>query len=282
MENEKTKTIRAVIFDWAGTVVDYGCFAPIYGLVEAFKAFDIDVSLDTARQDMGLAKRDHIRKLLATPSVGEGFRTAHGRSSTENDIDAIHQHLEAGLLVRLRDFAVPIHGVVDMVSELTSAGIQIGSTTGYTRPMMDVILPIAMEAGYRPQVVVTSSEVPTGRPAPWMCFENAKRLGVYPMDRLVKVGDTLVDVDEGRNAGMWTVGVIEGSNLLGLSRSEVITMKPNDLELRKEHVVEQMMSRGADIVIDRIVDLPDAIKSIEQRLALGGRPGEGQRELAQA
>ncbi|GMA61269.1 phosphonoacetaldehyde hydrolase [Alicyclobacillus fastidiosus] len=282
MENQKTKTIRAVIFDWAGTVVDFGCFAPIYGLVEAFQAFGVDVSLDAARRDMGLAKRDHIRKLLSLQSVEEAFRTAHGRSSTESDIDKIHEHLETGLLSRLRDFAAPIDGVVDMVDKLTSAGIQVGSTTGYTRPMMDVILPIAMEAGYRPQAVVTPSEVPTGRPAPWMCYENAKRLGIYPMDRLVKVGDTLVDIDEGRNAGMWTVGVIEGSNLLGLSQSDVMTMPQSDLILRKKHVRQQMVHRGADLVIDRIVDLPDAILSIEQALDIGGRPGEGQRELAQA
>ncbi|MFB5191371.1 phosphonoacetaldehyde hydrolase [Alicyclobacillus fastidiosus] len=282
MENRQAKSIRGVIFDWAGTVVDYGCFAPIYGLVEAFQAFGVDVPLSTARQDMGLAKWDHIRKLLAMPSVEESFQKAHGRPSTEKDIDAIHDHLETGLLLRLRDFAAPIDGVVDMVDQLASGGIHIGSTTGYTRPMMDVILPIAMEAGYRPQVVVTPSEVPAGRPAPWMCYENAKRLGIYPMDQLVKVGDTLVDIDEGRNAGMWTVGVIEGSNLLGLSQTEVVAMDPSDLKLKKKHVMEQMTERGADIVIDRIVDLPDAIVAIEQSLATGGRPCEGHRELAQA
>lgn len=265
--------IGAVIFDWAGTVVDYGCIAPVAGLHDAFAAQGVTVPLEVIRRDMGIAKRGHIEKLLALPSVATAFETANGHPADASDADAIFKAFETLLRERLTEYARPLEGVVEMVEELRADGIRVGSTTGYSRSLMETVIPIAAEWGYRPECVMTPGDVPMGRPAPWMCLENAKHLGVYPMSRIVKVGDTLVDIDEGRNAGMWTVGVVEGSSLLGLSQEEVAELSANALDSIKDQVMERYARHGADCVIDRIGDLPQALVTIEKRLARGGRPG---------
>ena len=99
-------------------------------------------------------------------------------------------------------------------------GIKIGSTTGYTRAMMDVVLPAAAARGYVVDNCVTSDGLPTGRPAPYMIYKNMTELAVPSVDCVVKVGDTIADIKEGVNAKVWTVGVVPGSNELGLTLDE--------------------------------------------------------------
>lgn len=57
-------TYKAVIFDWAGTTVDYGCFAPVQAFVEVFCHFGIEPTMEEVRKPMGMLKRDHIRTML--------------------------------------------------------------------------------------------------------------------------------------------------------------------------------------------------------------------------
>ena len=49
-----------VIFDWAGTMVDFGCRAPVAALLEAFKIQGVEISEAAARADMGMAIGTHL------------------------------------------------------------------------------------------------------------------------------------------------------------------------------------------------------------------------------
>jgi phosphonoacetaldehyde hydrolase len=69
-----------VIFDWAGTMVDFGCEAPVKALLEAFAAESVRIDEATARRDMGKSKKDHVAALLADPTVAAAWREAHGRT----------------------------------------------------------------------------------------------------------------------------------------------------------------------------------------------------------
>ena len=82
---------------------------------------------------------------------------------------------------------------------------------------------------------------------------------MYPPSAVVKVGDTVVDIQEGKNAGAWSIGILTGSNLLGLTQAEYEAMAPDELEQRKQ--------AGADLVIDSIRELPDAVAEINRRMA---------------
>lgn len=120
--------------------------------------------------------------------------------------------------------------------------------------------------------VVCASDVRQSRPAPWMCFENAHRLNVYPMQAIVKVGDTTSDIEEGLNAGMWSVGVAKSGNELGLSKLEVETLEPDQLKGKLEAAYTRMYAAGAHYVIDTIEHLPRVLNEINSQISLGGQP----------
>lgn len=264
--------LKAVILDWAGTAVDYGSFAPTAVFLRLFENQNVKITAEDARSGMGLMKQDHLRTILARPSVAEAWKAAHGKPASEDDINNLFNDFVVMQLAVLKEFAEPIPGFLDVVKELRDRDMKIGTTTGYLRQMMEVLAPVAKENGYEPDCIVCPDEVPAGRPYPWMCYENAIRLGVFPMQAMVKVGDTLVDIEEGLNAGMWTVGLSLTGNLLGLSESEVNALSPEDRDNALKKIEAQLYQAGAHYVIEGIWDLPDVLDDIEFRLAQGEHP----------
>ncbi len=217
-------------------------------------------------------KRDHLRTILARPSVAEAWESTHGAPASEADIENLFNHFVPMQLSVLREYAEPIPGLLEVVAELRSQGIKIGSTTGYIRTMMDVLVPEARKNGYEPDCIVCPDEVPAGRPNPWMCYQNAIQLGIYPMWSMVKVGDTLPDIEEGRNAGMWTVGLSLTGNLLGLSEEDVDALSLHEKEEACQKAGAQLYRAGAHFVIDGIWDLPNVLEEIGVRLEEGECP----------
>ena len=79
--------IRAVLFDWAGTTVDYGSRALVEAFVEAFRRSGIELTAAEARGPMGRAKRDHIAAIFALPRVVEAWASCTtGRPTTQTSI----------------------------------------------------------------------------------------------------------------------------------------------------------------------------------------------------
>lgn len=264
--------VRAVIFDWAGTTVDYGSRAPVDAFIELFGRHGVTVTAEQARGPMGSYKKDHIRLILAMEPVAQQWQQRCGRSASTEDIDALFQEfipLQTEVIGRHADV---IPGVAQAVETLRRQGIVIGATTGYTRPMMTSLLAQAAAAGYSPESSVCADEIPVGRPAPWMAITSAMRLGVYPMQACVKVGDTLVDIAEGLNAGMWTVGITKTGNELGLSEAEVEALPAADLASRLRAASDRLLQAGAHFVIPEVAQLPAVITEINERLARGERP----------
>jgi phosphonoacetaldehyde hydrolase len=257
--------IQAVIFDWAGTTVDYGCFAPLDVFLEVFAKRHINLTLEEARGPMGMLKIDHIRALTQIPRVAALWKEIYGKQPDENDVNALYAQFEPALLGILTAYATPIDGVLDAVAELRTRGLKIGSTTGYTQSMMDVVVPEAAKLGYSPDSVVTPDGLPAGRPAPWMCYRNAINLGVYPMSAIVKVGDTLSDIREGVNAGAWSVGVVEGSSELALKKSDADLLPPDEFEARCSAVEKRYLDAGAHFTIRTMRELPALIDFLNSK-----------------
>ena len=255
--------IEGVIFDWAGTTVDYGCFAPLHVFIEVFKEKNVTITLDEARKPMGLLKIEHIRAILDMPRVKKEWQNVHGAAPSEADVQELYPKFEEKLFKSLAEFTTPIPGVLDAISMLRDKGIKIGSTTGYTGEMIKIVAENAKKKGYAPDVIATSDLVKAGRPYPWMCYYNAMMLGIYPMNRFIKVGDSATDMQEGRNAGMWTVGVVLGSSTLGLMEEEVREMDPAVLSQKMADARTELYEAGAHYVIDSIKELPQLIEKIE-------------------
>jgi phosphonoacetaldehyde hydrolase len=264
--------VKAVVLDWAGTAVDYGSFAPTAVFLRLFESQGVTITARDARSGMGLMKKDHLCTILAQPAVAAAWQTVHGAPSTEADIDHLFDNFVPMQLEVLKEYADPIPGTRDVMAELKSRAIKVGSTTGYIREMMDILAPVAAEKGYSPDCIVCPDEVPAGRPYPWMCYKNAMQLGVYPMEALVKVGDTLVDVEEGLNAGMWSVGISMTGNLLGMTEVEANALSVEERQALRAANEAQLYRAGAHYVIDGIWDLPNVLEDIEARLWCGERP----------
>lgn len=254
---------RAVIFDWAGTIIDYGCFSPLGAFVHAFKEFGLTLSIAEAREPMGMLKIEHIRALFNMPTIKKQFLTLYKREANENDIKALYESFEKSIFATLPDYTALLPFVSQSVRLLRDMGIKIGSTTGYTKAMMDTIIPLASANGYTPDCCIASDELGYGRPYPYMIYECARRLNVYPQECIVKIGDTAIDMQEGRNAGCKVIGVVLGSSTLGLSIEEVQTMPKDELENRKNQAKVKLYEAGAHLVIDDLSSLETALQIID-------------------
>ena len=261
------KKIECVILDWAGTAVDYGCFAPVSAFVESFKKMGLTVTAAETRAHMGLTKIEEIRALFAIGHVRKAFREKYGREYTEDDIQVCYAEFQRLLFATLRHYSMPISNVIEVIDALRNRGIKVGSTTGYTREMMDVVIPAAERMGYKIDACVTSDCLPAGRPYPYMIYQNMIELAIPSVDCVVKYGDTIADIKEGVNAKVWTVGVILGSNELGLTEEETAALPAEELEKRKADVRRRMLEAGAHYVVDSIEQLPEVIEDINQKLA---------------
>lgn len=258
--------IEAIIFDWAGTTVDYGCFAPLEVFLDIFSEAGVSITIEEARKPMGILKIEHIRVLLNEPRIHAEWGRVHGKAPDESDVLALYARYVPALMEILEKYALPNPYVLEAVSSLRNMGIKIGSTTGYTEEMMRVVIPAAKKNGYSPDCCFTPDGLPAGRPFPWMIYANATQLGVYPMSHIVKVGDTLSDIREGKNASCWSVGVIEGSNELGLRLKEKESMAPDELNKRCAEVEKRYYQNGADFVIRNLSELPALIVKINHLL----------------
>ena len=264
--------VKGVILDWAGTTMDYGCYAPAVVFVEVYKRRGVEITIEEAREPMGAHKKVHIRKISQIPAVAKRWQEAHGRSCVEDDVETMFQEFIPLQLNCLADYADLIPGTLEAVKKFRKRSLKIGSTTGYMGEMMTLLLAEARGRGYVPDSTVCATDVPAGRPEPWMCLKNAENLRIYPMEAIVKIGDTLPDIEEGLNAGMWTVGLAKTGNEMGLTEQELASLEPEDLERRLTRARERMAQAGAHYVVDGIWDCDLIIDDITARLARGEKP----------
>jgi phosphonoacetaldehyde hydrolase len=250
-----------VIFDWAGTMVDFGCEAPVRALIEAFAAEGVPIAAADARRDMGKAKRDHVKSLLLAPSVAAAWRARHDRAADDSDIERIMVRLGPLMRDHATRASTLIPGARQTFESLRAAGIRVASSTGYTREMMAPVLVRAAAQGYVPEHVVCSGETPAGRPSPLMIYKACAELGVWPLSRVVKVDDAEVGIAEGNAAGAFTVGVASG-NALALSFEELQALSPSERAGKLGDAREALSDAGADLVIDSVADLISALERL--------------------
>ncbi len=264
--------LQAVIFDWAGTTVDYGCFAPTGVFIEVFSQKGIEITMDEARGPMGMHKRDHIRQITKYPRVASEWKIKYGHFCTDEEIEEMFSNFIPLQLAVIEEHSTIIPELPGALEVIRSMDMKIGSTTGYNNEMMEILTASAAKQGYVADSVVCATDVPAGRPAPWMAFKNAETLGIFQMQAFVKIGDTISDIEEGINAGMWSVGVVDSSNEMGLTLNEINMLDKADLEKRRKKVREDYLEAGADYVIDSLAELKALIEKINLRLACGERP----------
>lgn len=264
--------IEAVILDWAGTTMDFGCMAPAVVFVEVFKRKHVPISMEEARAPMGAHKRVHIQRITELEPVRRRWQEKHGRPPTDDDVGAMFADFVPLQLECLAKYSTLIPGTLDVVRALRARNIKIGSTTGYLTEMMAINLAEGRKQGYEPDSTVCASDVPAGRPFPYMCLQNAINLQVTTVEACVKVDDTVPGVEEGLAAGMWTIGLAISGNEVGLPLDEWQALPKPQQELYRARAYRRMRQSGAHYVVDTIADILPCIDDIQERIARGEKP----------
>jgi phosphonoacetaldehyde hydrolase len=254
-----------VVFDWAGTTVDHGSRAPAIVFQEIFRQRGVPISAAQARGPMGMAKRDHLAAIAAFPEVARAWATLYGRPVSDADLDAMYVDFLPLQRETLRHHCDVIAGVPEAVARCREAGLKIGSSTGYTRELMEIVTTSAAQQGYRPDCVLCAEDVSQGRPAPYLLYAAALKLQVYPLSAMVVVDDTPVGIDAGRNAGCWTVGVTRTGNGLGLSAEEAAALPKVELNQRCAVAARELTAAGAHFTIESVADIMEVLPEIEAR-----------------
>jgi phosphonoacetaldehyde hydrolase len=265
-------TVKAVIFDWAGTMIDHGSRAPMGAFVQVLSEFKVPITVTEARRPMGLPKWNHIKALLTHPDIAGRWRATHGAEPTDKDVDRVFEVFVPLNAAVVTDFADIIPGVLEMMASLRARGLKLGSTTGYTRDIMERLLPVAASQGLVLDNLVCAGDLKSGRPGPLMMYKCFLDLDVWPASTVVKVDDTEVGIAEGIAAGSWSVGVTLSGNATGLSQDELAALSPAERTARRAAATRQLQRAGAHFVIDSAAELGAVIDAIEGRLARGERP----------
>ncbi|MEG0539198.1 MAG: phosphonoacetaldehyde hydrolase [Comamonas sp.] len=265
--------LQAVIFDWAGTLVDFGSLAPTQIFVEAFATFGISITLEQARGPMGLSKWDHIHQLLQEPSIAAQWNSMLGRAPSDADVDAIYARFMPMQIAKVGEFSVPIDGAVQVLQWLRANGLKVGSCSGYPREVLNQLLPQAAKAGIAPDHVVAGDELTAGgRPGPYMALANVLALGISDVRACVKVDDTVPGIEEGLNAGMWTIGLSLSGNEVGYSKEEYSAADSVDVEAKIAVAEAKLKKAGSHYVMRTISDLPAVLAKIAERMRRGELP----------
>src|SRR5215211_3916295 len=204
-EEEIMSVVELVVFDMAGTTIEHEGQVP-QAFRDALRSNGIAFAEEELQGLMGASKREVLRFF-----VGRQFGED---ASNPSRVERIY----ADFGVLLRDYYTgagvrPVAGVEEALARLGGRGIKVALTTGFDREVTDTILETV---GWRDGVVDASlcgDDVPQGRPAPFMIFRAMEATGVLDVGRVAVVGDTVLDLQAGANAGArWVVGVLSGSH----------------------------------------------------------------------
>lgn len=270
-----TGKVKAVILDWSGTTADKYVIAPARVFAEVFEREGVPISMSEAREPMGMRKDLHIATICNNPTIRQRWFDAKGRYPNQNDVNEMYKNFIPAQLKCLPNYTDLIPGAAESIKILRKEyGIKVGSTTGFIRSMVDILVEGAKKQGLEFDATVAGDEVINGsRPKPFMIYRNMDLMNVHPIQSVIKVDDTVSGVGEALEAGCWGVGVARYSNYMDInSFEEEKSFSAEEIEERTEKSREKLRKTGVHFVIDSIADLPAVVEEVNERLSRGEHP----------
>jgi phosphonatase-like hydrolase len=211
--------IQLVVFDMAGTtVLDKGNVGKAF--IDSFKENGIDnIPFEEVKKVMGWRKIDAVKMLL------KKFHSSEDQALSEK----IHETFIRNMIRHYEEDSTlsPLPFVEETFAALKERGVKIALNTGFPRSIADTILRrLNWEAGKTIDAVIASDEVPEGRPHPYMIQSVMEQLDITDSNAVAKVGDTEVDVEEGRSAGC---GLVVSVTTGAYSRGQLEQYKPDKI-----------------------------------------------------
>ena len=264
--------LKAVIFDWAGTLVDFGSLAPMGAFVRLFQEFGVEISIDEARVPMGLPKWQHIQALGRQARIAQAWESHYGRPFNDNDVDRLFSVFAPMSAQAAAEHAQLIPGARDCVDSARRRGLMVGSTTGYTRDIMHRVRPAAHLQGLQVDHLVCADDLPQSRPTPLGIYRCLLDLQVWPTACTVKVDDTVPGLMEGRHAGCWTVALATSGNACGYSLEAWTQLSAAEQAAARARAEHQLQAAQPDFIIDSVADLLPLLDQIDALLGQGRGP----------
>ena len=199
--------IKLVVFDIAGTTVkDHGEIAIAFKTAMKEKGYEVPV--EKINPLMGYKKPEAIKMMLDEYE-------ADTAKVTDDYINDIHERF-IELMVeyyKTTDQLQALPHAEDVFAYLKQRGIKIGLDTGFSNHITDIIIERLgwLKSGII-DYVVSSNQVAAGRPQPFMIQKMMQATGIDDSKQVVKLGDTEVDINEGKNAGcLYSIAVTTGA-----------------------------------------------------------------------
>jgi len=262
--------VQAVLCDWAGTLIDFGCMAPVVMFIDAFKQAGVPISLEQARKPMGVPKRSHIQQILEMDTVRARWEKKFGRYPLAQDVDFLNENLMGIPLDSLAHYAVLIPGSLEMAEALRRKNIKIGTTTDYLDET-DSHLKTVADQGFVPDFSIPSG-VFKSKSYSYRGLQAA--LEVDGIEVCVKIDDTLPGIQEGLKAGMWTIGVTASGNEMGLTLEQYLNLTPISRREKNREAAQRFYQVGAHYVVETIADILPCLSLINRRLKKGEFPSQ--------
>lgn len=206
MADVSAEDIKLLVFDLAGTTVDdsvEGVPLVAVAMRETFEKHGYDIDVEIVNKYRGMEKREAIQCIL---------NDLHKQSNTTptNDVEVIFKDFKYFLNKHLSSIKNEIPGTTDVFRKLKSAGMKIAVGSGFPHSVVEAIVS-TLNWTELVDYLSSAEKAGHGRPHPAMIHSAMKFFGISDPRSVVKVGDTKIDVQEGKNAGCWTVSVLTGT-----------------------------------------------------------------------
>jgi len=264
---EIIKSVRGVVFDLAGTLIDTGCQAPVHAMTAAFAKNGLIVTDKIVREDMGLPKRAHIMAILDKPAMKTQWECLFNNQPRKVDVDRIYQSTNQELKRVVANYSKPTPFAIELLYYLQANGIHIGITTGYSREIINVLGDQLHKSGIIYNNLVCADEVKNPRPKAGMINKIFDDWEIYNFGhhRFIKIGDTIADIQEAHAAGITCCQVIDTCSDLGNIINTDNKINNNNREFinnERNSIKHKFAKSGADFYCNNLHDILVAFKNI--------------------
>jgi len=198
--------IKLIVFDLAGTVIEDAGQVPA-AFTAALRNHEIEITSGSIREMRGASKREVIQRFVER-RLGDSKADVLAR--TEEIYNSFRSTL-AGMYEK--DGVREIAGATEVFTWLQKRGVRVALNTGFDRTITDLLVNSMPWDGGLINAVVCGDDVPQGRPAPYLIFRAMEMSGVTSVHQVTTVGDTVLDLQAGQNAGVrYNIGVLSGAH----------------------------------------------------------------------
>lgn len=261
--------IKACIFDLGGTIVDKYSLSPLLSLQKAFSLKKLYVPNKIIIKDMGKHKFEHIRELCNVNLINTQFRIHNDRDISSVDMESIFNDFNDIQTQHMKLYLNIIPETYIIMKYLQENDIKVGITTGFNKNQMNIAVDKLKYNHIKIDSNVSSDYA--YRPLPYMIKSNMNNLQIDDPKQVIKIDDTCVGIQEGINAGCYTVGVARWSVNMDMFSLDTLTKEAftegniNHTDIINHKLIEsrrRLKEAGADFVIDTLDELPSIIKTI--------------------